>query len=111
MRDAGRQEQPDEFRRLFRSSHLLLDTLVVVDRTVGSDELISQAVPHNRLASTIAKFREIRVIGSDYQPVLLDGLIPKPLVDGGWDRGPVKLGVLRNPVFQPIHGEGERLRL
>src|SRR5207253_533255 len=68
--DTGCKEQSDKCRGFFRSTHLLLNTLVVIHRPVGGDELIRQAVPHNRLAPTTAKLREVWVIGSDHQTVL-----------------------------------------
>src|SRR5262245_46887074 len=111
VRNTRRQKQTNKLRGLLRTSHLLLDPLVVVDRSVGGDELVGPPVPHNRLAAPIAKLSQVWVIGSNHRPVLLERLIPEPLIGCGGDCVPVKLRILREEVFQPVYGECERLWL
>ena len=77
MRDARREIEAREVRRLLRAAHLLLHALVVIDRAVGGDELIGPAVPDDRLAAAIAEGAQVRIVGADDDAVLLDGLIPE----------------------------------
>ena len=78
-RDAGRQEQAHELRRLLRAAHLLLHARVVVDGALGGDELIGPAVPDDRLAAAIAERGQVGIVGADDDAVLLDRLIPEAL--------------------------------
>src|SRR6476660_7853070 len=109
MADAGCEKKPREFRRLLRATHLLLNPLVVIDRSFGCDELISPAVPQNHLASTVPERSQVRVIGSDYGAILLHRLLPETLVGGGCNRSPVQLRILREEVPEPIQRDAERL--
>src|SRR5262245_26853112 len=111
MTDTGSHEQPRKIRCLFRTSHFLLDSLVVVDRSLRGNELVSPAVPENRLAAAVAESSQVGVIRAKYWPVLLHGLIPKTLVGGGCDGGPVQLRILCQEVLQPVQRNTECLRL
>src|SRR5579862_3427926 len=95
MPDAGCKKKPCEFRRLLWTTHVLLNSLVIIDGSLGGDQLIRPAVPKYRLAAAIPEGCQVRVIGSDDRPVLLHGLIPVTLVSGTRDGAPVKLWVLR----------------
>src|SRR5215472_4129580 len=111
MGDARRQEQPRKLRSLLRASHLLLDAFVVVDGSLRGDQLIRPAVPQNRLAAAVAESSQVRVISSDYNPVLLYRLIPETLPGCGRDVSPVKPRILSEEVSQPVQCDTERLRL
>src|SRR5215472_18898380 len=111
MGDARRQEQPRKLRSLFRASHLLLDAFVVVDGSLCGDELIRPTVPQNGLAATVAETSKVRVISSDYNPVLLYRLIPEMLPGCGRDGSPVKPRILSEEVSQPVQRDTKHLRL
>jgi hypothetical protein len=111
MRDAGRQEQARKLRRFLRASHVLLDSLVVIDRSLGRDQLISFAAPDDRLAAAIAEGRQIRVIGADHDSIFLERLVPETLIGVRRNSGYIVQRVFGNKVFQPIRRECEWKRL
>ena len=110
VRDAGREKEARELRRLLRAAHPLLHALVVVDGALGGDELIGPAVPDDRLAAAIAECAEVRIVGADDDAVLLVGAIPERLIRRRRDRRPVELRILREEIPQPVDGEPKRLR-
>src|SRR5258708_7761566 len=109
MADSGREKKPRELRRPLRTTHLLLNSLVIIDRSLGGDELIGPAVPQNRLAATIPESSKVRVIRSDHDPVLRHRLIPVALVSGPRDGRPIKLWILCEEVSKPIQRDSEHL--
>src|SRR5262249_23269978 len=108
---AGRHEQSRELRCFLRTTHMLLQPPIVVDRPLRRDQRICPSVPDDRLAATVAESGEIGIIGPDHKPVLFYRLIPQTLIGGSCDRGPVELRILRQEVSEPVQGDRERLRL
>jgi hypothetical protein len=54
----GGEEQPREGVRRPGAAHGLLDTLVVVDRPLREDELVSQAMPDDDLPAALLECRK-----------------------------------------------------
>src|SRR5579862_4482739 len=102
MADTGRKEKPREFQRLLRTAHLLLNSLVIIDGSLGGDELIGPAVPENRFAASVPEGRQIWIIRSEDDPILLHRLIPVTFISGTCDGCAVKLWILREEVSKPI---------
>src|SRR5262245_1632313 len=104
MADAGRHEQAGEIRGLVGTSRLLLDSLVIVDRSFWGDELVGPAVPQDRLAAAIAEGSQVRIVGSDDDSELLHRLIKETLVAGGRNRGPLELWILCEEISEIVQG-------
>ena len=102
MADTRGEKQPREVRCFFRASHLLLNALVIVDRSFRRDQLIGPAVPQNGLATAVPKGGQVRIIGADHGAELFHRLIVEALISSGRDGGRVQLRILREEVFEPV---------
>ena len=77
--DARHEKQPRELHRSLRSTHRLLNLLVVVHRALHGNELVRQTVVENQLATVVAKMRKIRIVTAEDGPELFDRLIKEQL--------------------------------
>jgi hypothetical protein len=106
-----RHEQSDELGSLFSSAHGLLNTLVVVDGSLRTDQLIGPTVPYNLLAAAIAECRQIRIVCSNYTAELFYRLIKKRSYISGVSVVQSELGILRQEIAEPLQRKSERLSL
>jgi hypothetical protein len=92
-------------------SGFVLDPLVVLDRPLGEDELVSEPMPDQDLPAVPLEGAEVGVVGGDRIGELRHRLleVPAELLIG--ERLPVEAGVLGQPVLQPSDRDRERVKV
>ena len=107
--DARREEQASKPPDLLPAAHPLQDTLVIIDGSIGRDELVGQAVRDDDLATPVAKSGQVRVVRPDDGSEFLDRLLPQELEPRRRERRPVPFRVLEQEVLEPFQWYGEGL--
>src|SRR6185369_8023115 len=102
-------KQTRKLCRACRSAHLLLHSLVVVDRAIMRDQLVSKTMQNDELASAITEVGKVGVVCAKRRIKKFGGLLHQQLEFGGGQICAVERRRAHQKIPKPVNRDTERL--